>query len=78
MNLTNRAKAQAEELLEELRKSTTVEAAQAKQLIGFLYEDAKERLVTSSDADTLRVQGEAQMLWRLYRKLTNKSPVTGE
>lgn len=63
-------KSQIERLASELQKSQSIEAEKAKQLVDLMFEDAKDKLVSSSGDDTLRLQGEAKAFERLYTLLT--------
>lgn len=71
-------KSRAQEIVTELQKSTTHEARTMKELVNLLFEDAKHNLVTAQGDDILRLQGGAQALRRLFRDLSEPSPVTKE
>ena len=59
-----------DELTKLINRSTALEADSIKQLLKIRLEHAKERLVTATDADMLKIQGEAQCLKRLHQDLT--------
>ena len=67
-------KARAQALATDLQKSSTHEASAAKELVDLLFEEAKEALVTASGEETIRLQGEARAMERLYKKLTVSAP----
>lgn len=58
------------ELLKTVNNSTALEADAIKQLLKMRLEQAKEKLVTATSEDMLKVQGEAQCLRKLYHDLT--------
>lgn len=62
------------ELSRNVRQSTLPDAAAIKELLGLLVEEAKDSLVTSSGAETIRLQGEAQAFARLLSMLTREPP----
>jgi hypothetical protein len=63
-------KARVEQLTIELQKSIAPEAIAVKELLILLFEEAKNKLVSSEGDQTLRLQGEAKALERLYIQLT--------
>jgi hypothetical protein len=62
------------EITEMLRLSPSPDARGAVELVGLLLEDARSALVQAAADDMLRVQGEARVLDRLYKRLTTAPP----
>lgn len=66
------------QLVGDLQKSTAYEALAIRELVGLLFEDTKHSLVSSEGEATLRLQGEARALDKLYKQLTRPSPVVNQ
>ncbi len=65
--------------METLRKRPNSDVPEFVQLITYLYEDTKEKIVTCDDRDVARLRGEASGFKRLKELLTRASlqtPVT--
>lgn len=56
-------------LLNDLAKSTAIEATWIRELLDLLFEDAKERLVDAMGDDIPRIQGEAKVMERIAKQL---------
>lgn len=65
------------ELATSIRRANDNSALAIKELLGLLIASAKDNLVHSSGDDTLRLQGEAQALQRLYESITREPPAIG-
>lgn len=63
-------KAQIDKLARDIQQSPGHDSDTFKQLVDFLFEEAKNKLVSSRGDDTLRHQGEAQAFSRLYALIT--------
>lgn len=59
--------------MENLRKRPNSDVPEIVTLIGYLYEDTKEKIVTCDDKDVARLRGEASGLKRLKDMLTRPS-----
>lgn len=59
--------------MENLRKRANSDVPEFVTLIGYLYEDTKEKIVTCDDKDVARLRGEASGLKRLKDMLTRPS-----
>jgi hypothetical protein len=59
--------------VENLRKRPNSDVPEIVTLIGYLYEDTKEKIVTCDDKDVARLRGEASGLKRLKDMLTRPS-----
>lgn len=65
--------------METLRKRPNSDVPEFATLVGYLYEDTKEKLVTCDERDVARLRGEASGFKRLKDLLTRQSiqtPVT--
>ena len=62
------------EIAQALRNSPVAEARMVVEMLGIMVEDARTRLVQSTESDMLRVQGEARALEKLYKELTTAPP----
>lgn len=71
---TETTRQRAHRLAAELQQSPALEADKVKQMVGLLYEDMKDNLVSSSGEDMLRKQGAAQAYRSLLHLLT-RSPL---
>jgi hypothetical protein len=70
-------KARAESLVSDLHKSVAPEAQAVIELVGLLFEEAKNKLVRSEGDELLRLQGEARAFERLRSQLT-RQPLSRE
>jgi hypothetical protein len=72
------SKVRISELAADLQKSNAYEALAIRELVDLLFEEVKHSLVSSEGEATLRLQGEARALGKLYNQLTRPSPVKQE
>ena len=63
------------ELITAIQRSTTHEVGMFVELVGIALEESRTRLVNADGNDMLRAQGESRRLERLYKDLTQPSPV---
>jgi hypothetical protein len=73
MKTTHRAR--REQLISDLQKSSLYEVEMMRELVGLLFEGAKNSLVEAQGSQMLQLQGEAQAFSRLLKQLTRPSPV---
>jgi len=67
------------EIAEALRAGGSAEFHMIREMVGISLENARRKLVLAdSQADIFRVQGEARAFDKLYRRLTEPSPVLQE
>lgn len=67
------------DLANKLRVSTSTDGGYTRRLVKLLLDQAKDRLVSATDANELmRVQGEARLLDKIYKQLTVAPPNSTE
>lgn len=59
--------------MEALRQRPNSDVPEFVKLLGYLYEDVKEKLVTCDEKDVARLRGEASGIRRLIDMLTRAS-----
>ena len=67
-------KTRVSQLATELVRSGNQDTLNVRELVGLLLEETKDSLVTTTGDDTLRMQGQAQVLIR-FKRLISKTPM---